>query len=144
MSNRLTGDDTTVQIYKGDVLQDELTLVKECTVTFEMDVSKEGYLGEKRDRPDGKFSMAKIEFTNHHEDAAWMDFYQAVVDKQMRKPGAPTSISMTANFLYPNGQVRSIVLERLEFESIPLTAGGRKDMVESNITAYADAHQFIN
>ncbi len=144
MSNRLTGQDTTIQLFKGDVLQDTLNLVKDCTVTFEMAVSREDYLGEKQQRPDGKFDIAKLELSGHQEDASWVDFIQAVVERQMRMPGATTLFNATVNLLFPNGQVRAVVFQELEFESIPLAIGGRKEMVEFSITAYATRHQFVN
>lgn len=144
MSNRLTGQDTTIQMFKGDVLQDDITLMKESTVTFEMSVSREDYIGEKQQRPDGKFDIAKLELTGHQEDAAWCDLVQAIVERQMRLPGAVTVFNASVNLLYPNGQVRSIVLEELEFETIPISIGGRKDMVETSLTAYATRHQFVN
>jgi len=144
MSNRLTGTDATIQIFKGEVLQDELTLIKECTVTFEMSVSREDYLGEKQQRPDGKFDIAKIEFTCHQEDAAYIDFIDAVIQRQMRMPGATASFNMSVNLVFPNGQARSIVLQNLEFEAIPVGITGRKEMVENSFTAYAEKHQFIN
>ena len=144
MSNRLTGTDTVVQLFKGDVLQDELNLITETTVTFEMSVSREDYLGEKQQRPDGKFDIAKIEFTSHQEDAGYIDFIDAIIKRQMREPGAVDSFNVSVNLTFPNGQARSIVLQGLEFEGIPLTIGGRKEMVENGFTAYATSHQFIN
>lgn len=144
MSDRLTGQDTTIQIFQGNVLQDELTLIKECTVTAEMSVTREDYLGLKQQLPDGKFDLFKIEFASHQSDAGWIDFVGRVVDRAQRLPGAPTSINMSVNLLYPNGQARSIVLQGLEFESIPIGITARKEMVENGFTAYAASHQFIN
>jgi hypothetical protein len=145
MSNRLTGLDATVQIFKGEVLQDELTLIKECTVTAEMSVSREDYLGEKQQRPDGKFDIFKVEFTAHQEDAAYFDFINEVIKRQMREPGAIASFNMSVNVVFPGtGQARSIVLQNLEFEAIPIGITGRKEMVETSFTAYASSHIFIN
>ncbi len=144
MSNRITGQDVTISLFRGDELADELNLIKECTVTFEQSVSREDYLGERQQRPDGKFDIAKVEFAAHQESADWIDFVDAIVKRQMREPGAPTSFSMSCNLQYPNGQIRAIVLTGLEFEGISVGITGRKEMIENGFTAYAERHQFVN
>lgn len=144
MSDRLTGQDVTIQLFEGQALQDELELITECTVTFEMSVTRQDYLGHKKQLPDGKFDIVKVEFSSNSDSAAWIDFVDGVVKRQMREPGAPTTINMSCNLNYPNGQIRSIVLESLEFESIPVGISGRKEMVENGFTGYATDHQFLN
>lgn len=144
MSNRLTGQDVVVQVFEGQALQDELDLLTEITVTFEMSVTRQDYIGHNKQLPDGKFDIVKIEFSSNSDSAAWVDFVDKVVKRQMREPGAPDSFSISCNLKFPNGQLRSIVCENLEFESIPIGITARKEMVENGFTAYAEDHQFIN
>lgn len=144
MSDRLTGQDVTVQVFEGQALQDELDLMTEITVTFEMSVTRQDYLGKKRQMADGKFDIVKVEFSSNSNSAAWIDFVDKVVKRQMREPGAPDSFSVSCNLIYPNGEIRSIVCQELEFESIPISVTARKDMVENGFTAYANDHQFVN
>jgi hypothetical protein len=145
MGDRATGQDITVQLFKVDVLQDELNLITEATITFEQSVSLQDYLGMNQQLPDGKFDIAKLEFTAHQDSAAWIDFVEAIISKQMRLPGAPTSINCTIICTFPStGQVRGVLFENLHFGPITITMGSRKDMVENGFTCYATKHQFQN
>lgn len=143
MSTRLTGQEMTISTFVNQTVQTELNHVKECTITIEMEVSLEDYLGGKNRRPDGKFNNLKVEIKVHNEGPAWFDFCASVVAYARRDAGAPTSFDLSGLFRYPTGEQRVIVLKRLEFESIEWAMPGRKDMVETTIPCIPDDFEFI-
>lgn len=145
MSSRVTGQDTTIKIFKDGELQAELGLFKSFKFAEEMAVSREDYLGEKRQRPDGKFDIEKVEGEVHMERAIYLDFFHGIARKQRREPGSPTSIDISTTYVYPEtGEQRTFVFKRLEFETIEVDSSSRKDMVAITFTAYADDCEYID
>ena len=144
MSTRITGQDCVVSVFVNQKLQVELDHVKEITITIEMAVSLEDYIGGKGRRPDGKFDNMKGEMTCHSQGPGWFDFVAAVVAYSRRDAGAPTSFDLSCIFNYPTGEKRVVVLKRLEFESMDFTLGGRKDMVETKIPFIPDDFEFVS
>lgn len=144
MSTRLTGQDTTIKIFKDGELQNELGLVKSFKFAYEMAVSREEYLGEKRQRPDGKFDIEKVEAEVHMDSGAHLDFMNNIARKARREPGSPISIDVATTYVYPNGDQRTLIFKRLEFETIEVDSSSRKDMVAVTLTAYADDCEYID
>lgn len=143
MSTRITGQDMTITTFVNQTVQAELDHVKECTITLEMAVSLEDYLGGKSRRPDGKFDNLKCELKVHSQGPGWFDFCASVVAYARRDAGAPSSFDLSGIFRYPTGEQRAIVLKRLEFESIEWAMPGRKDMVETTIPCIPDDFEFV-
>lgn len=144
MSTRLTGQDTTIKIFKDGELQAEIGLFKSFKFSYEMAVSREDYLGEKRQRPDGKFDIEKLEAEQHMEAGSYLDFYISLARRARREPGAPISIDVSTTYVFPNGDQRTIVFKRVEFETIDHDAGERKGMVAVTWTGYADDIEYID
>jgi hypothetical protein len=144
MSTRITGQEITVSTFVNQKLQAELDHVKELTITIEMAVSLEEYLGGKSRRPDGKFDNLKCEMTVHSQGPGWFDFCASVVAYARRDAGAPTSFDVSALLSYPTGEQRVVVMKRCEFESIDWAIGSRKDMVETKIPFIPDDFEFVS
>jgi len=104
---RLTGQDVTVHIFMGGVLQDKLTLIKDLSVSMDN-------------------GCTLVEFTAHMDCAAYIDF---IKDRQ--------NCSMCVNTVFPNGEVRGLVLDDLDFTEIKIVADGRKELVAAKFTACA-------
>lgn len=143
MSTRITGQGMSIVTFVNGVVQSDLDHVKECTITIEMAVSLEEYLGGKSRRPDGKFDNLKGEMKVHSQGPAWFDFCASVVAYAMGMPGAPTSFDVAGIWTYPTGEQRSITLKRCEFESIEWAMPGRKEMLETTISFIPDDFEFV-
>lgn len=113
---RLKGRDLSIQIFKDNVLQDKLALIKDIVVTF-----ADGVL---------------VEFTAHQDCADYIDLMEAA------NGGAKYSMNLT--LLFPNGQARTFVMERLDFKVIKLSAIGDKGMVELHFTVRAGTYKVLS
>ena len=84
-SYRVRGQEVSVQVVQNGKIVAELTDVKSFDVEFQMDVMKEGYLGEFTDRRDDMFKgiSGKIEF--HIENNAPFDFINAIVQRSQSR-----------------------------------------------------------
>ena len=141
-SYRVRGQEVSVQVVQNGKIVAELTDVKSFDVEFQMDVMKEGYLGEFTDRRDDMFKgiSGKIEF--HIENNAPFDFINAIVQRsQSRVKGTQFNVQSTINL--PNGQVKRLLVYDIFFSSIPVNVSGRSDYVTYSLPYEAAEGKFL-
>lgn len=141
-SYRVRGQEVSVQVVQNGKIVAELTDVKSFDVEFQMDVMKEGYLGEFTDRRDDMFKgiSGKIEF--HIENNAPFDFINAVVQRsQSRVKGTQFNVQSTINL--PNGQVKRLLVNDIFFSNIPVNVSGRSDYVVYSLPYEAAEGKFL-
>jgi hypothetical protein len=141
-SYRVRGQEVSVQVVQDGKIVAELNDVKSFDVEFQMDVMKEGYLGEFTDRRDDMFKgiSGKIEF--HIENNAPFDFINAVVQRsQSRVKGTQFNVQSTVNL--PNGQVKRLLVNDIFFSSIPVNVSGRSDYVTYSLPYEAAEGKFL-
>ena len=141
-SYRVRGQEVSVQVVQNGKIVAELTDVKSFDVEFEMDVMKEGYLGEFTDRRDDMFKgiSGKIEF--HIENNAPFDFINAIVQRsQSRVKGTQFNVQSTINL--PNGQVKRLLVNDIFFSNVPVNVSGRSDYVTYSLPYEAAEGKFL-
>ena len=141
-SYRVRGQEVSVQVVQNGKIVAELTDVKSFDVEFQMDVMKEGYLGEFTDRRDDMFKgiSGKIEF--HIENNAPFDFINAIVQRsQSRVKGTQFNVQSTINL--PNGQVKRLLVNDIFFRNVPVNVSGRSDYVTYSLPYEAAEGKFL-
>ena len=141
-SYRVRGQEVSVQVVQNCKIVAELTDVKSFDVEFQMDVMKEGYLGEFTDRRDDMFKgiSGKIEF--HIENNAPFDFINAIVQRsQSRVKGTQFNVQSTINL--PNGQVKRLLVNDIFFSNVPVNVSGRSDYVTYSLPYEAAEGKFL-
>ena len=141
-SYRVRGQEVSVQVVQNGKIVAELTDVKSFDVEFQMDVMKEGYLGEFTDRRDDMFKgiSGKIEF--HIENNGPFDFINAIVQRsQSRVKGTQFNVQSTINL--PNGQVKRLLVNDIFFSSVPVNVSGRSDYVTYSLPYEAAEGKFL-
>jgi hypothetical protein len=141
-SYRVRGQEVSVQVVQNGKIVAELTDVKSFDVEFQMDVMKEGYLGEFTDRRDDMFKgiSGKIEF--HIENNAPFDFINAIVQRgQSRVKGTQFNVQSTINL--PNGQVKRLLVNDIFFSNVPVNVSGRSDYVTYSLPYEAAEGKFL-
>jgi len=141
-SYRVRGQEVSVQVVQNGKIVAELTDVKSFDVEFQMDVMKEGYLGEFTDRRDDMFKgiSGKIEF--HIENTAPFDFINAIVQRsQSRVKGTQFNVQSTINL--PNGQVKRLLVNDIFFSNVPVNVSGRSDYVTYSLPYEAAEGKFL-
>jgi hypothetical protein len=141
-SYRVRGQEVSVQVVQNGRIVAELTDVKSFDVEFQMDVMKEGYLGEFTDRRDDMFKgiSGKIEF--HIENNAPFDFINAIVQRsQSRVKGTQFNVQSTINL--PNGQVKRLLVNDIFFSNVPVNVSGRSDYVTYSLPYEAAEGKFL-
>ena len=141
-SYRVRGQEVSVQVVQNGRIVAELTDVKSFDVEFQMDVMKEGYLGEFTDRRDDMFKgfSGKIEF--HIENNAPFDFINAIGQRsQSRVKGTQFNVQSTINL--PNGQVKRLLVNDIFFSNVPVNVSGRSDYVTYSLPYEAAEGKFL-
>jgi len=141
-SYRVRGQEVSVQVVQNGRIVAELTDVKSFDVEFQMDVMKEGYLGEFTDRRDDMFKgiSGKIEF--HIENNAPFDFINAIVQRsQSRVKGTQFNVQSSINL--PNGQVKRLLVNDIFFSNVPVNVSGRSDYVTYSLPYEAAEGKFL-
>lgn len=132
MGQRIKGQEVSIIIVRGGVLESELTDIRNFNVTLMTEIIQQGYLGETTDRFDEVFKGASFDFEmdNHSQD--FITFVQAVIDRARRRtPDIVFNISAVLQF--PNGQTPTITLPDCFFGPFPLTIGSRTEYAKLKI-----------
>jgi hypothetical protein len=123
---RLRGQEVSIRLARGGVVEDEVTAIKDLTVTFETATISEGYLGETTMRQDMIFNGISGSFTVDAESndlLTLIEFIQANATRE-RSPNV-ARVNLTARFSFPNGQTPRVIVRDLQFDSIPLNVPSR-------------------
>ena len=123
---RLKGQETEVMLIMNGQVQNTVTDVRSFEMGVQMEIIKEGYLGEKTDRRDDVFRGTRGRMELHYENKDVFDVIQAIVDRATRQsPGTKINVKTTLNF--PNGQRKLVMLQDVYFGEIPLNFASRSD-----------------
>lgn len=101
-SQRIRGQEVNIIFTQdGDVL-DTLTDIKNFTFDAELEIKKEGYLGEKTDRPDEVYNGASGSFEMHLHRSRWFVIQQAMIARAKRET-PDVVFNITAVLAFPDG-----------------------------------------
>jgi len=138
---RIKGQETSVLIVRGGVLEDTLTNVLNFNAIIQSEAKTQGYLGEKGNRTDDIFNQIKFDMELHLSSAAWFAFSKAIVERQQRiTPDVQFNITCVASF--PNGETQAILLSDVKFGEQPLNIGSRNDYVKVKLDGMCDVIKY--
>lgn len=130
---RIKGQEVTVSVVRGGVLEASFTEIKSFNMTVKSEVKKQGYLGEKGSRVDDIFDSVDFDFEMHVHNTEWTTFVTAVQQRQKRElPDLEINISGT--FFYPNFETQAWVLPDCKFGDIPIGISDRKEYVNIKLS----------
>jgi hypothetical protein len=141
-SQRILGEDVSILIVSGGVVQNTITDVRSFEMTAQTEILRESYLGETTDRRDEVYRgvAGRLEF--HVENSDFLALQRAIVDRARRKsPALKINIKATASF--PNGDRPQIIVPDAKFGEMPIGVGGRTEYVTFGLTFEAEEYQVI-
>jgi len=123
---RIKGQEVEVLIVLNGQVQNTITDVRSFEVGFQMEILKEGYLGETTDRRDDIFRGTRGKIDLHYENKDVFGLIMAIVDRARRQsPG--TKVNIKATLRFPNGDRPRVIIKDVYFGEIPLAFGSRSD-----------------
>jgi hypothetical protein len=141
--DRLKGQECAISITVGGALQTYIDTVQSAEIEFELDLLEEGYLGETSDRVDSVFKLMRVSLTCHLSQGDYLQLADAIVARAQRRAGGAPQIDLIGTFAFPNGDLPSILVPDIYFESIPLNIGGRDEFVEMTLSGKARGYQLL-
>ena len=142
MAQRIKGQEVEAIIVVDGQPQTLITTFRSFDFTFQLEILKEGYLGETTDRRDSIFRGIAGKFELHIENQRIFTLVQTAVDKARRRtPGTVINIKSTLNF--PNGQRPRIIIPNVEIGEFPFSFGSRSDYLAVTLNYEAAEAQVI-
>lgn len=138
---RIKGQETEVLFIANGVPQDNLTAVRSFEIAAQMEILREGYLGETTDRRDDVFRGIRGRMEIHLENESILNLWTTIVDRaRRREPNIRINVKSVLQF--PNGQRPIIVLPDVFFGELPMTFPDRGSYLTSTFDFEADTFRF--
>lgn len=123
---RIKGQEVELMLVEGNVPLTTIQDVRNFEMTAQLEILKEGYLGETTDRRDSVYRGYHGKMEVHFENGDIIDFMRRLIDKARRRvPGSRVNCKVT--LVFPGGDRTRLVLKNLAFGDIPMNFAGRTD-----------------
>lgn len=134
---RIKGQEVEILLISDGQIQDTITAVKNFELEFQMEVLKEGYVGEATMRRDDIFNGITGKMDVDFETQDILKLMVKIVSRaQRREPGFKINVKATLNF--PNGDRPRVSIPNLFFGPMPMNVGGREQYVKTTLTFEAE------
>jgi hypothetical protein len=139
---RLKGQETELRLIVDNEVQDTITDIRSFEMGIQLEILKEGYLGETTMRRDEVFNGVTGKMELHFENEDIFTLFQTIVDRaRRRQPG--TKINAKTSVRFPNGQNKVIMISNIFFGEIPLNFPGRAEYATTSLNFEAEDYQTI-
>lgn len=143
MAQRIKGQEVQAILIVDGQPQATITAIKSFEMAYQLEIKKEGYLGETTDRRDSIFNGISGSMEAHLETKDVFTLFQSIVDKARRRtPGTTINVKATLNF--PNGDRVRVIIPNCEFGELPVNFGSRADYGTTTFTFEATEAQTIS
>lgn len=129
MAQRLKGQEVTLSFQGPQGREDGLEVIQNFEAELQLEILREGYLGETADRRDDIYRGVTGRAELHMESKKYFQFTQRVQDRAERRSPAAGKFHATASFAFPNGDRVRLTFEDIFFDALPLRAPSRSDYV---------------
>lgn len=137
MEQRIKGQEVTITVVRGGVVESTLTDIKNFNIILNSEVKKQGYLGEKGSRTDDVFDSVDFDFEMHVHNTEWVKFASAIHKRQKREL-PDLQINIAGTFEYPNFETQAFILSDAKFGPIPIGVPDRKEYVNVKLQGSCD------
>lgn len=142
-SQRLKGQDCVLSIQVDGSLQTRIDSIQSAEIELELELLQDGFLGETFDRLDTVYKAIRVKLDGHVNSQAYLELFDAIAGKAQRRAGSPVRIDLMGTFMFPNGDFPSLLIPDVQFESIPMTLGGRDEHVSFELNGKASGYKLV-
>lgn len=126
MAERIKGQEVELILVEDNVPLSTIQDIRSFEMAAQLEILKEGYLGETTDRRDSVYRGYRGRMELHFESRDVIDFMRRLIDKARRRvPGSRINCKVT--LVFPDGDRLRVVLKGLAFGEIPMAFGSRSD-----------------
>jgi hypothetical protein len=126
MAQRIKGQEVEMIFVIDGEPVDNTTDIRSMEIAAQMEILREGYLGETTDRRDDIYRGVRGRAELHFENPEVITLFRAIIDRaRRREPG--TRIAMKATLNFPSGERALITIPQVFFGELPIAFGSRSD-----------------
>lgn len=140
---RIKGQSTVISVLLDGSLQAKIDTIKSCEITYELETTESDYLGETVTRYDTLFKGMSIKIEGDMTSRQVIDVTDSIVKRAQNRVGGAVRIDIATTFLFPNGDIVTINIPDVQFDSIPINTGGRKEYVSFTWTGKAGEYDLL-
>jgi hypothetical protein len=143
---RIKGQEVELLLVKGGVPQASITDVRSFEIAAQLEILREGYLGETTDRRDEIYRGVRGRMEVHFEGAAIFNLMRGVIDRARRRSAAAIDevINIKATLNFPGGDRPVILIRNAFFGEMPVTFGSRSDYGTLSLEFEAEDFTVLN
>jgi len=129
---RVKGQEVEVLLIVKGEPKDTIKDIRSFEMEAQMEILKEGYLGETTDRRDDVYRGVRGRMELHFENQDILALFRQIVTRARRRE-AGTKINIKATLNFPNGDRPIIILQDVYFGAMPMNFGGRAEYGTSSL-----------
>lgn len=124
--SRIKGQEVELIFIENNVPLTTIADIRSFEMAAQLEITREGYLGETTDRRDSVYRGFRGRIEVHMENKDVLEFVRRLIDKARRRtPGA--RINMKVTLVFPGGDRVRVVLKDLAFGEVPISFAGRAE-----------------
>lgn len=131
---RLRGQEVSVRITRNGVLESTITAIRDFSVSFDLEVITEGYLGETENRFDDIINGCSGSFSVALEGPELLRFVTFLSERAQRRQDANIAVNITTRLSLPDGRTPRVQIKDVKFDAVPINVGGRNQYVASSFS----------
>lgn len=143
MAQRIKGSEVTAIVTSPDGREDSIDAIGSLSLTIQIELLSEGYLGESANRRDEIYNGVEGSLELHLERGAYFDLVTKIKNRAARRTAATDRFDLMAIFAFPNGDRRRAIIRDVHFGEIPVESSGRGEYVSSTINFGAEEIEFL-
>jgi len=125
-AQRIKGQEVELLLVEDNVPLSSIQDIRSFEMAAQLEILREGYLGETTDRRDSVYRGFRGKMELHYENRDVLDLVRRLIDKARRRtPGV--RINAKATFVFPGGERVRMLLKDLSFGEVPISFGSRTD-----------------
>jgi hypothetical protein len=124
--SRIKGQEVELILVEQNVPLSTINDIRSFEMQAQLEILKEGYLGETTDRRDSVYRGFSGKMEVHFDNREIIDFTRRLIDRARRRT-AGARVNCKVTLVFPGGERVRMVLKDLQFGAIPIGFGGRAD-----------------
>lgn len=143
MALRAKGQEVTISVVSGGERVESLTDIRNFEMEGQLEILREGYLGETTDRRDEVYRGVRGRFEIHFHSSDVFNFLRGIIDRARRRtPGVKVNITATVQF--SDGGRARILVSDAKFGGQPLNFANRTEYGSIGVEFEAEDYTVIS
>jgi hypothetical protein len=141
---RIKGQESEIRLLRNGAPTQAINAILSFSMTDELEVLEESYLGETESRYDSIYKGTSASFEIHIEQTVSFDLRDEIVAKAQRRDAAAARFDIAYVLTAPNGQSRLFTMVDFQFGPIETNDSARAEYVTMSFEGSCSVVQSLN